>query len=81
MRDARIPFSSKNSEFDQIIKRNQKQKHIIFNKFDLCDQKKTKKIIDDYQQYGIKCFSVSTTNHEDMRKIIGVFRANYERKY
>ena len=32
-----------------IIKRNQKKKHIIFNKFDLCDQKKTQKIINDYQ--------------------------------
>ena len=53
IRDARIPFSSKNSEFDTIIKANQKKKHIIFNKFDLCDQKKTIKIIQDYQDYGI----------------------------
>lgn len=47
----------------------------------MCDQIKTKKIIDDYQEYGIKCFSVSTKNHEDMRKIIGVLRENYDRKY
>ncbi len=81
IRDARIPFSSRNSEFDAIIKSNQKKKHIIFNKFDLCDQKKTQKIINDYQEYGIQCFAVSTKNHDDMRKIIGVLRANYERKY
>lgn len=74
IRDARIPYCSRNPEFDLIIKKNQKEKLIIFNKYDLCDPKKTDKIIKDYNDYGIKCFAVSTLNHDDMRKVLGYLK-------
>jgi ribosome biogenesis GTPase A len=37
VRDSRIPFSSKNPEFDEIVKKYNKKKVIIMNKFDLCN--------------------------------------------
>lgn len=45
VRDARLPYSSRNPEFEEIIKKSQKDKVIIFNKYDLCDTAKTDKII------------------------------------
>jgi len=81
MRDARIPYCSRNPEFDAIIKKNQKEQIIIFNKYDLCDKKKTDKIIKDYNDYGIKCFPVSTQSHDDMRKVLGILNDNFRHKY
>ena len=81
IRDARIPYCSRNPEFDLIIKRHQKEKLIIFNKYDLCDTTKTDKIIKDYNDYGIKCFAVSSQNHDDMRKILAYLKENYKFKY
>lgn len=81
IRDARIPYCSRNPEFDLIIKKSQKEKLIIFNKYDLCDPAKTDKIIKDYNDYGIKCFAVSTRQHDDMRKILGYLKEHYRMKY
>ena len=60
IRDARIPYSSRNSEFDKVIKQAQKEKVIVFNKIDISDPVKTNKIIKDYNDYGITCFGVSS---------------------
>jgi ribosome biogenesis GTPase A len=81
IRDARIPYCSRNPEFDLIIKRSQKEKIIIFNKYDLCDTAKTDKIISDYNSYGLKCFAVSTRTHDDMRKMLGYLKEHYRHKY
>ena len=48
---------------------------------DLCDLKKTNKIIEDYNAYGITSFGISTTKHDDMRKIIGILKNKYQSKY
>ena len=48
MRDARAPFSSKNYHFDTLMEKHNKEKIILFNKFDLCDQEATTKIILKY---------------------------------
>ena len=45
VRDARVPLSSFNSQIDEIIKEHRKQKIVLFNKYDLCDQQKTDKVI------------------------------------
>lgn len=37
MRDARAPFSSKNYHFDTLMSKYNKEKIILFNKYDLCD--------------------------------------------
>lgn len=47
----------------------------------MCNPEKTDKIIKDYNDYGIKCFAISTTKHEDMRKMLGYFKDNYRNKY
>lgn len=54
---------------------------IVFNKYDLCDQSKTDKIIKDYNDYGIRCFAVSSQKHDDMRGILGYLKENYKHKY
>lgn len=54
---------------------------IVFNKYDLCDTAKTDKIIKDYNDYGIRCFAVSSQNHDDMRKVLGYLKENYRQKY
>lgn len=54
---------------------------IVFNKYDLCDQRKTDKIIKDYNDYGIRCFAVSSQKHDDMRGILGYLKENYKHKY
>ncbi len=69
VRDSRIPFSSKNPEFDEIVKKYNKKKVIIMNKFDLCNQHVTQKIISDYQQLGINCFSMSATTGGTLKKV------------
>jgi ribosome biogenesis GTPase A len=46
IRDARVPISSKNDEFDALITEHNKKKFIIFNKFDLCNKRITQKLID-----------------------------------
>ena len=63
------------------MRKAQKEKLIIFNKFDLCDEKKTRKIIKDYNSYGIACQTVSTHTHDDMRQMIKTLKDRYERKY
>lgn len=45
LRDSRVPFSSKNYHFDLLMERYQKEKIILFNKFDLCNQEITQQII------------------------------------
>ena len=47
----------------------------------MCDMSKTDKIISDYNNYGIKCFAVSTKKHDDMRKILAFLKDNYQQKY
>ena len=37
IRDSRLPLSCKNEEFDKICKEYNKNKLIIFNKYDLCN--------------------------------------------
>ena len=48
LRDARVPFSSKNYHFDTMIEKHQKEKIILFNKYDLCDKEQTDLIIKKY---------------------------------
>ena len=49
LRDARVPISSKNPEFDKLIVDENKKKIIIFNKYDLCNKRMTNKLIEKYR--------------------------------
>jgi ribosome biogenesis GTPase A len=81
IRDARLPYSTRNAEFDTIIRKAQKKKIIIFNKIDLCDQTRTKKIIDDYNRLGIHCYYMSAKTHENMKNLMEYIKSNLPLKY
>ena len=65
--DARIPFSSKNTDIDDLIK--DKPKILIMTKLDLCDKEKTKKWIDHYEKEGYKVVAVDLINNPNLDNI------------
>ena len=50
--DSRIPYSSKIVDIDEVIKN--KQRVLIFNKYDLCDKEETNKWVKHYEKLGYK---------------------------
>ena len=70
LRDARVPFSSKNYHFDELIQKHQKEKIIIFNKYDLCNQDITKDIITKYKKVGINCLAISAKERINLRDVL-----------
>lgn len=66
--DARIPFSSKINDSDELTKN--KPRILILAKYDLCDQKETNKWIKYYEQLGYKTITVDLKNNQDYKKII-----------
>ncbi|CAD8049244.1 unnamed protein product [Paramecium primaurelia] len=70
LRDARVPFSSKNYHFDNLMQAHNKEKIIIFNKFDLCNQDITNKIIEKYKRVGIQCIATSARERLNLRELI-----------
>lgn len=64
-----------------VIKKAQKKKVIIFNKFDLCDQKATGKIIEDYRKLGLLCYPVSAKTHINMKEMVAWLKSTIPPKY
>ena len=64
--DARIPFSSKIADIDELIK---KPTILIMNKSDLCDLKETNKWKDYYETKGYKVVFTSTEDNNSVKKI------------
>ena len=65
--DARIPFSSRIVDIDDLIK--DKPKVIIMTKKDLCDIDKTNKWIRYYEELGYKVFLVDLINDKSLGKL------------
>lgn len=65
--DARIPYSSKNKEIDELIKN--KPRILIMTKLDLCDKEETSKWIEYYKNNGYKVISLDLLNNPDMKQI------------
>ena len=65
--DARIPFSSKIKDIDNLV--GSKPKIIIMTKSDLCDIKKTSKWIEIYESKGNKVILVDLLNNKNTNKI------------
>jgi len=65
--DARIPFSGKNYDFDDIFAK--KPRIVLLNKYDLADNLKTEKWIKWYNQKGIKVIPVSCIAGTGINKI------------
>ena len=69
--DARIPFSSKMQDKDNILLN--KPRVIIFTKYDLCDKDETNKWIKYYEDLGHKVVTLDlSTNNIDFSKLINV---------
>ena len=65
--DARIPYSSKNKDIDDIIK--DKPRVIIMTKVDLCDINKTNKWIKYYEDMGYIVITMDLINNPNMKII------------
>ncbi len=71
--DARIPFSGRNPNFDDIIKN--KPRLIVMNKSDLADEKVTAKWIEYYKKLGIKVIPISCATGTGINKIFSEARS------
>lgn len=66
--DARIPFSSKIKDIDDLIKN--KPKIMIMTKIDLCDMNKTKLCTKVYEKDGYKVVAVDLLNNKGIENIL-----------
>lgn len=66
--DARIPFSGRNTCFDDIIKN--KPRLIVMNKYDLADKEITNQWIAHFETQGIKVIPISCSTGFGVNKII-----------
>lgn len=66
--DARIPFSSKIQDIDEILKN--KPRILIMTKKDLCDVNETNKWVKYYEGKGYKVLLLDLNNNEDYKKLI-----------
>ncbi|HOP65753.1 MAG TPA: ribosome biogenesis GTPase YlqF [Bacilli bacterium] len=66
--DARIPFSSKINDIEDVIKN--KPRILIMTKKDLCDLKETNKWIKYYQKKGYEVLLLDLTNNKDYKELI-----------
>ncbi|HOO68186.1 MAG TPA: ribosome biogenesis GTPase YlqF, partial [Bacilli bacterium] len=66
--DARIPYSSKIKDVDDILKN--KPRILIMTKMDLCDEKETNKFIDNYKKEGYAVIPVNLMDNKNLNEII-----------
>lgn len=70
--DARIPFSGRNPNFDDIIKN--KPRLLVMNKADLADRQKTDMWIEWYRRSGITVIPISCTTGMGINKVLSSAR-------
>ncbi len=68
--DARIPYSSKIVDIDEII--NKKPRILIMTKYDLCDKLITNKWIEYYKDKGYTVIPVDLNKHDSIDEIIKI---------
>ena len=66
--DARMPYSSKIKNVDDIIKN--KPKILILTKYDLCDTKETNKWINYYKQNGYNVIALNLESNNSLKPLI-----------
>ncbi len=66
--DARIPYSSKNPQIDELIK--DKPRVVALNKADLADETVTKKWQNWYRKQGVSAIAVNCLRSEGISRII-----------
>lgn len=70
--DARIPFSGRNPNFDDIIKN--KPRLLVMNKADLADAKKTSEWIQWYKEQGLKVIPISCRTGQGISTLLNEAR-------
>jgi len=70
--DARIPFSSRNPQFDELV--GQKPRVVALNKFDLADPSVTNAWIEDYKKKGIKAIPVNALTGAGMKDLLAAVK-------
>jgi ribosome biogenesis GTP-binding protein YlqF len=81
VRDARLPLSSKNFEIDEAIRMAQKSKLILFNKYDLCNQRVTSQAIEKFNSVGINCLTISAKDGKNLEKLVNYIQQKQTIKY
>ena len=71
--DARLPFSGRNPNFDDIIKN--KPGLLVMNKAALADKEKTELWINWYAARGLKVIPISCTTGQGINKVLSEARA------
>lgn len=66
--DARIPISSRNPQFDQLV--GNKNRVVALNKFDLADPQRTKRWIEYYGNKGIKAIPINSLTGEGVSELV-----------
>lgn len=70
--DARIPFSGRNPNFDDIIRN--KPRLLVLNKSDLADKKRTKQWIDWYAEQNLKVIPISCSTGMGINTVLNEAR-------
>ncbi len=70
--DARIPLSSRNPAFDELV--GQKPRVVALNKFDLADPSITKAWIEDYKTKGITAIPVNALTGAGMKDLLAAVK-------
>ena len=81
IRDARLPISSRNPDIDQALRLAQKPKIILFNKYDLCNQRVTSQALENYSKVGIHCLPISAKEGTNLMKILKFLEEKKSIKY
>ena len=79
LRDARVPFSSRNPDLDDICKN--KSRIILLNKSDMADEMVTKLWVDWYNSKGIKVIPLCAISGAGISEFKSVVRASLSEKF
>lgn len=70
--DARVPYSGRNPNFDDILKN--KPRLLVMNKADLADKDRTNKWIEWYRSRGVKVIPISCATGQGINKVLAEAR-------
>ncbi len=79
MRDARIPVSSVNHDFEEMLQ--QKKRILLFNKSGLADEEITKKWTEIFNKAGVPFLFIDSLNQFKLNKILPLCRKMMEEKW
>ena len=76
--DARMPYSSKIKDIDEVIKN--KPRILIMTKYDLCDKKETDKWIKYYEEKGYNVLPIDLENKSNLKPLFNLTNKIMEEK-